>query len=149
MSDNKLSGKSALQIVKSRTAVIKAGRYDLQVTSTPTHYEDKVIINLKGATSKMIEASKQSLRDGNYDEAANNQLSFSPFADNAFIPAKGETVNCQLGMVDARDGGQVLAIISMSPMVAENASKVSLGDEFANLLDEVDAEEATAKNELG
>lgn len=145
MSDNKLSGKSALQIVKSRTAVIKAGRYDLQVTSTPTHYEDKVIINLKGATNKMIEASKQHLRDGAFDEAANQQLSFSPFADNAFIPAKGEYVNCQIGEVPARDGGTVLAVIAMSPLAAESAAQVSLGDEFANLLEEeATADEAVA-----
>jgi len=138
----RLSGKQAVQIVQSRTAVVKAGRYDLAVTSNPTHYEDKVIINLKGATPKMTEKATQHLRDGEFDNAANCQLSYSPYADTAFIPSKGEIVNCQLGYVNARDGGQVLAIIAMSPMVAEKAARVSLGDEFANLLAEEVSEEA-------
>jgi len=145
--DNKLSGKSAVQIINSRTAVVKPGRYDLQVTSTPTHYEGKVIINLKGATPKMLESAKADLREGKFDKSANHQLSFSPFADSAFIPAKGEIVNCQIGLVDARDGGQVLAVIAMAPMVAENASKISLGDEFANFLEEA-PEETTAGDVL-
>ena len=144
----RLSGKQAVQIVQSRTAVVKAGRYDLAVTSTPTYYEDKIIINLKGATPKMTEKATQHLRDGEYDLAANSQLSFSPYADTAFIPSKGEIVNCQLGYVNARDGGQVLAIIAMSPMVAEKAARVSLGDEFANLLAEVSTESVSA-DELG
>ena len=142
-STNRLTGKRAVQIVQSRTSVPRPGRYDLMVTSTPTHYKDKVIINIKGATPKMTEKAMQHLRDAEYDAAANCQLSFSPFAESAFIPNKGETVNCQVDYVQNKDGEDILVITSMSAIAAERTAKVSIGDEFANLLAEEDEVVAT------
>ena len=55
-------------------------------------------------------------------------------------------VNCQVGYVPARDGGQVLAITNMSPIKATSAGKVDLGDEFASLLEE--KEEASTEENL-
>ena len=137
--DNRLTGEQAVRFIKSRKLITSPGKYNLQVIGEPNHYEDKVIINLKATSAKLLEDAKEELREGNFDKAANSNFTFSPFAESAYIPAKGEHVACMVDWVEGRDGGQVLVITACTEIKSSATSRVNLGDEFANLLDEAPA----------
>lgn len=148
MSDNKLTGKQALQFIQSRTSVDGAGKYNLQVIGNPQLHEGKFIINLKAITPRGLEKAKAHLREGEYDAGANTNMSTNVFADSNFIPAKGEYISCMVDRVETRDGQGDWGVVSISEIKAKSASKATLGDEFANLLDE-EVEESTPDAELG
>lgn len=131
-----ITAKQAVQFIQSRTMVQGPGKYNLQVINEPTAFEGRLIVNLKAQTPSGLAKAKEHLRNNEYSEAANTNLSTSVFADAAYIPAKGDHVSCMVDYVEARDGSQVLGVVSLSEIKARSASKVSLGDEFANLLDE-------------
>jgi len=132
-----LSGKQAVQFINSRTSVNEAGKYALQVISA-NHYEGKVILGLKAQSPTGLAAAQEALRAKNYSDAANTNMSTSVFADSAFIPSKGEHISCMVDYVENRKGDMVLGVVSVSEIKARSTKKVMLGDEFANLLDEVE-----------
>jgi len=132
-----LSGKQAVQFINSRTSVNEAGKYALQVISA-NHYQGRVILGLKAQSPTGLAQAQEALRAKAYSDAANTNMSTSVFADAAFIPSKGEHVSCMVDYVENRKGEMVLGVVSVSEIKAKTASKVSLGDEFANLLDDED-----------
>jgi len=147
-----LSPKSAVQIVKSKAKHIltTTGKYEVVVSSDCTNYvndKNQHIVNLRAMTSEMKSEAMQLLRDGKYEDAANVNLTHNVFTD-AYVPAKGETVFAQLGYVKNREGEDVLRITSLSPMPVSKAvaTAASEFDEFANLLEEVEA--VTAKENV-
>jgi hypothetical protein len=127
-------------------SIVEPGKYTLQVIGA-NHHAGKVILNLKAQEPKGLELAKEAIREGRYNDAANTNMSTNVFDDAAFIPAKGEYISCMIDYVPTRDGDTKLGVISISEIKARTTTKVSLGDEFANLLDEVAAEEQSA--ELG
>ena len=143
MSEQRLSGKQALQFIQSRTMVDKAGKFNLQVIGNPQLHEGKYIINLKAITPRGLEKAKEHLREGEYDAGANTNMSTNVFVDSDFVPSKGEYVSCMVDRVDTRDGQGDWGIVSISEIATTKAGKASLGDEFANLAEE----EAPAKEE--
>lgn len=148
MSEQRLTAKQAISFIQSRTQVSEPGKYNLQVIGSNLH-EGKYIINLKAQDPKGLEAAKEHLRAGEYDDAANTNMSTNVFADASFIPAKGEFIACMVDNVPTRDGGTKLGVVSISEIKARSASKANLGDEFANLLDEVEATADADAPELG
>ena len=126
-----------MQFIQSRTLVTEPGKYSLQVIGANSH-EGKVILNLKAQEPKGLEQAKEFLRAGETDKSANTNMSTSVFEDANFIPAKGEFISCMVDNVPTRDGGTKLGIVSISEIKAKSAGKVSLGDEFANLLEEAE-----------
>lgn len=136
MSEQKLSPKQAVQFIQSRTKVDAPGKYNLQVIGNPNLHEGKYIVNLKAITDSGLAKAKELLRQGEYDSAANTNMSTNVFADASFIPSKGEYVACMVDHVPTRDGGTTLGIVSMSEIASRTASKADLGDEFANFLEE-------------
>tara|TARA_R110000751_G_scaffold275243_1_gene376076 strand:+ start:198 stop:659 length:462 start_codon:yes stop_codon:yes gene_type:complete len=144
--EQRITAKQAIQFIQSRTSVVEPGKYTLQVIGA-NHHAGKIILNLKAQEPQGMEAAKEALRDGRYDDAGNTNMSTNVFDDAAFIPAKGEFISCMVDVVETRDGGTKLGVVSISEIKAKVAGKVSLGDEFANLLEEEVAEEAAT--ELG
>jgi hypothetical protein len=138
-----LTADQAVKFIQSRTNVSEPGKYNLQVISV-NPYEDRIIVGLKAQSSTGLAKAKEALRAGNYSEAANTNMSTSLFADAKFVPAKGEHVACMVDYVENREGHMVLGVVSVSEIKARNTSKVSLGDEFANLLDANVATESNA-----
>jgi len=143
MNDQRLTAKQAVQYIQSRTPISEPGKYTLQVIGANVH-AGKVILNLKAQDPKGTELAKEHLRAGEYDAAANTNMSTNVFEDASFIPSKGDFIHCMVAEVPTRDGGFKLGVTNISEIKAKNvATKVSLGDEFANLLEDVVAEEAT------
>ena len=130
-----VTAPQAVKYIQSRVQITEPGKYSLQVISANA-YENRIICGLKAQSSTGLAVAKEQLRNGNYAEAANTNMSTSVFADASFIPAKGEHISCMVDYVTARDGSQVLGVVSVSEIKARSTKKVSLGDEFANLLDE-------------
>lgn len=143
MSEQRLSAAKAVKFIQARTSVNEPGKYNLQVLGSNPH-DGRIIINLKAQEPKGLEAAKQHLRDGEFDAAANTNMSTSVFEDANFIPAKGEYIACMVDYVETRDGGTKLGVVSISEIKAKSAGNASLGDEFANLLDEVEATKEVA-----
>ena len=139
----RLTGKKAVQYIQSRVGINEPGKYALQVVSTNPH-NGKVIVNLKAQSSEGLAKAKAHLSAGEYDEAANTNMSTSLFAD-AFVPAKGEHVSVMVDYVKNRKGDMVLGVVSLSEMKARATTKVSLS-EFANLLDEVESADESDDN---
>lgn len=136
-----LTAPQAVKYIQSRVQITEPGKYSLQVISANA-YENRIICGLKAQSSTGLAVAKEQLRNGNYSEAANTNMSTSVFADASFIPAKGEHISCMVDYVTARDGSQVLGVVSVSEIKARSTKKVSLGDEFANLLDEPASDES-------
>jgi len=130
-----LTAAQAVRYIQSRVQITEPGKYSLQVISANA-YENRIICGLKAQSSTGLANAKEELRKGNFNEAANTNMSTSVFADASFIPAKGEHISCMVDYVTARDGSQVLGVVSVSEIKARSTKKVNLGDEFANLLDE-------------
>jgi len=142
----RLTGKQAVQYIQSRVGINEPGKYTLQVISTNPH-NGKVIVNLKAQSAEGLAKAKAHLTAGEYDDAANTNMSTSVFADASFIPAKGEYVSAMVDYVENRKGDMVLGVVSINEMRARTTTKVSLGDEFANLLDvEASADESDDNN---
>lgn len=133
-STKELTGAQAIQYIQSRVQINEPGKYALQIVSA-NHYEDRVILGLKAQSPTGLAQAKEALREGRYNDAANTNMSTSVYADSSFVPSKGEYVNCIVDYVQNRKGEMVLGVTSVSEMKAKSASKVNLGDEFANLLD--------------
>jgi hypothetical protein len=131
-----ITGKQALQFIQSRMSINAPGKYSVQVINANA-YKERFIIGLKAQSPTGLEQAKEALRAKDYAKAGNTNMSTSVFADASWIPAKGEFVNVIVDYVTARDGSSVLGVTNISEMVAKSAKKVDLGDEFANLLDEV------------
>ena len=145
MSNSTTSGytvtlKDAVKYIQSRTQVNEPGKYSLQVISANA-YQNKIILGLKAQASDALVKATQHLRDKEYRKGANLNMTTSVFADASFIPSKGEFITCMVDYVTARDGSQVLGVVSVSEIKARSTKKVNLGDEFANLLDEMDEDE--------
>lgn len=128
-----VTGKQAMQWLNSRTSVNEPGKYALQVVSS-NPYEGRIILGLKAQSSEGLAIAKEHLRAGEFAEAANTNMSTSVFPD-AYVPAKGEHVSCMVDYVKNRKDEMVLGVVSVSEIKAKSTAKVSLGDEFANLLD--------------
>ncbi len=143
----RLTGKQAVSFIQSRTQVNKPGKYTLQVIGSNFH-NGKIILNLKAQDSKGLEAAKEHLRNGRFDDAANTNMSTNVFEDAAYIPSKGEFINCMVAEVPTRDGGTKLGIVSISEVPTEKSTKISLGDEFASFLDEVEEANEVAEEEV-
>lgn len=146
MSEQRLKPDQAIGFIQSRTMVDKAGKYNLQVIGNPQLHEGKFIINLKAITPRGLEKSKELLREGEYDKAANTNMSTNVFADASFVPAKGEFISCMVERVDTRDGQGDWGIVSVSEISTTKAGKANLGDEFANL---AEAKEEASNEDLG
>lgn len=129
-----LTAAQAVQFIQSRVQVTEPGKYALQVISA-NPFEDRVILGLKAQASDKLEVAKQHLREGDYNAAANTNMSTSVFSNSGFIPAKGEHISCMVDYVENREGKMVLGVVSISEIKARSTKKVNLGDEFANLLD--------------
>ena len=142
MNAQKLTPKQAVQYISSRAQISSTGKYELQVLSV-NHHEGRVIINLKAQDPKGLAEAKELLHAGEYDAAANTNMSTNVYADASFIPTKGEYITCMVAEVPTRDGGSKLGVVSISEIKAKATSKVSLGDEFANLLAETETEESS------
>ena len=122
-----LSPKSAVNIVKSKAKNIltTTGKYEVVVSNDCTNYvndKNQHIVNLRAMTSEMKSEAMQLLRDGKYEDAAN--------------------------YVKNRKDEDVLRITALSPMPVSKAvvTAASEFDEFANLLEEVEA--VTAKENV-
>lgn len=137
-----LTAPQAVKFIQSRVQINEPGKYSLQVISA-NPYENRIILGLKAQSSTGLEQAKEHLRKGNYSDAANTNMSTSVFADASYIPSKGEHITCMVDYVTARDGSEVLGVVSVSEIKARSTKKVSLGDEFANLLDEIDSDNTT------
>ena len=136
---SKLTAKQAISFINSRTNITEPGKYALQVISA-NPYENKVIVGLKAQSPTGLAVAKEALRSKDFDSAANTNMSTSVFADASFIPSKGEHISAMVDYVENRKGEMVLGVVSISEMKARTASKVNLGDEFANLLDDESTE---------
>ena len=147
MNAQRLTPKQAVQYISSRAQISDTGKYDLQVLNV-NHHEGKVIINLKAQDPKGLAEAKELLRSGEYDAAANTNMSTNVYADASFIPSKGEFISCMVAEVPTRDGGTKLGVVSISEIKAKATSKVSLGDEFANLLEDSVEESSDVMPEL-
>ena len=138
----RLTKESALAIIQSRTLITGPGKYSVKVTSvTPYVKGDTVaIINVSAMNSFQANAAAEQFKAGDYDGAANNNLSSSARA-NDYIPSKGEFVNIQVEEVDTKSGDKALLIVSMTEQKAASAGKVN----FLSLIgEEAPAEEAVA-----
>jgi len=147
MNEQRLDAATALRIIKSRKLITSPGKYTAVVINEPNHHEDKVIMNLKATTSPLVEQAKQDFRDGEFDKAANSNLSYSTFADTGYKPSQGEHVSIMVDYVPNREGKQILAIVSLNEIQSKSADKVSLGDEFENMLDEVTSGDTATKSD--
>lgn len=141
-----LTAADAVKFIQSRVQINEPGKYTLQVISA-NPFENRLILGLKAQSSDGLAKAKQALREGRYNDAANTNMSTSVFADASFIPAKGEHVSAMVDYVENRKGDMVLGVVSINEMRARTTTKVSLGDEFANLLDvEASADESDDNN---
>jgi len=98
-------------------------------------YENRIILGLKAQSIEGLAKAKEFLREGNFKDAANTNMSTSVYNDSSFVPSKGEYVTCMVDYVENRKGEMILGVTSVSEIKAKVTKKVNLGDEFANLLD--------------
>jgi len=144
-----ITKQDAIRFIQSRTMITGPGKHNLQVVNDPTPHDGRLIINLKAQTSAGLATAKELLRADDASGAANTNLTTSVFADASFIPSRGEYVAVMIEYVTSkRSGEQVLAVVSMSEIKAAVTKKVSLGEEFTNMLDEVEAS-VEASTDLG
>jgi hypothetical protein len=129
-----ITGAEAIQYIQSRVQITEPGKYTLQVVSS-NPYENRIILGLKAQSIEGLAKAKEFLREGNFKDAANTNMSTSVYNDSSFIPSKGEYVTCMVDYVENRKGEMILGVTSVSEIKAKVTKKVNLGDEFANLLD--------------
>lgn len=127
-----LDKKSAIQILNSRVLISTVGKFTVKVTGTqPFMREDGTavtIINFAAMTQYQLGESKKAFAAGDYDAAANFNLSSSQLSGR-YVPAKGEIVDVEISEIENKQGVNILVVDSIVPRQAIKAARISFSDE--------------------
>lgn len=102
--------------------------------------ETRIIISFNALSNDMIPVLRAHLRDGEFQEALNLSLTTSGRPNSRYIPQLGEVCKLSIGMVENREGNQVLRITGVAPLPAATKKTYSLDDLFGESNEEVNPE---------
>lgn len=95
------------------------------------------IVNFSAMTPYHQKKAVDLLKAGEFDEAANQGLTFNVRENVDFTPIKGQLVSIVLGTFMTKDGEEATGVRSLSPLAKAKAASV----DFSSLLEEVEAEQ--------
>lgn len=140
-----------MAILKNRIQIAKAGKYRLKVTSASPYHdngEDKVICNFNAMTTAHItgweivddegtvtkaKSIQELVEEGNFDDAANRNLSSGQRVGRDYVPSKGEIVDVMVEKTTTKSGVTGLFVSSVTPVPVEASSKVNLENMFKDV----------------
>lgn len=139
-----LTKEQSVQILNSRELVDQLGvDYTVRVTHvSEVQYPENPnrapyrIINLAAITPYHRMKAVDLLKAGEFDEAANQGLTYNVREGIDFTPSKNQLVSIVLGTFVTKDGEEAIGVRSMSPLAKATAKSV----DFAALLEEVNKE---------
>jgi len=136
---NKLSKQSAARIIASKKTIVEPGVYDCTVTNVHPYVREKdglrqvAIINFAAKSDYHRQAAKQLMDQGDYDDAANQNMSMSVF-EGSKIPENGQAVEITVIKKTTRNGITGLFIKSWAPA----PKKVAEIDDVSFYMDETE-----------
>jgi hypothetical protein len=136
--------KQAAQIIKSRKLIMTPGYTELRATSI-IPVDGKFIINFNGMTSYHQDEALKLMKEGNYQDAVNQNLTAS-LRPTDFIPEKGEICRVYIEDITTNNGIRGLFVTSVAKTHSNKVNKVNGFDEF--LTDENEVVESVEASTL-
>lgn len=134
------------KIVNSRVVISAPGKYIIKANGQGNHYtpdegRTRVIFNSNAMLTEHVELIKGSYADcGDDSNDLQELLNLTSVSFNiqydadgnepAWLPSKGESVEALFGMVENRDGDQVLRVTAVNPIKVTATRKASFGSLF-------------------
>ena len=136
-----LTQDAALRIMASRKLINKPGKYHVRVTNDvqglaelgSVHKElaggsfQISIANFAAYTPWHLKQFRAAIKEGKFDEAANNNLTAS-VRDVDFIPQKNEIVEINVDYVTTKSGEEALLVTGYNALPVSAGSKLSMED---------------------
>jgi hypothetical protein len=154
-----LTKENAARIMASRKIITQPGKYHVRVTNDVQYLAEQgtvhrelagglfqvSIANFAAATTYHVREFKKAMKEGDFDGAANNNLTAS-VRENDYIPSKNEVVEINVDFVTTKSGEQALLVTSYNPLPVSAGSKLSMDDLLAE--DEEERVELKTEEEI-
>jgi hypothetical protein len=135
-----VSKEVALRILKSRTIVGAAGKYQVKITSVQP-YEDKHIVNVNAMNLYQANEARALLGKEDYQGAINQNLSFNVLSTSERMPVRGEEIYIVTNNVTLKSGEVALLISSWSAMPVSQGSSFNFEADAKEIAKELAAAE--------
>jgi hypothetical protein len=158
-SENNLTKDNAARIMASRKLITQPGKYHVRVTNDVQYLAEQgtvhrelagglfqvSIANFAACTPYHVREFKKAMKEGDYDGAANNNLTAS-VRENDYMPSKNEVVVINVDYITTKNGEQALLVTSFNPLPVSAGGKISMEDLLAE--DEDDRVELKTEEEI-